>query len=156
MIKNNLIFKVLGDITPFSWPTFARAQDEYAKKNPEKCRADAGMAFSLINFSFHYTFLPLVPTKSVASSIIPSSNINSTPLVPQQTNTSTLSKLPLFPFTPARASETIWKCPTCTKEHPAQTETCSVCRGINLNYKKLSGKKKMFNRNDHCILLFVI
>ncbi|CAF5217256.1 unnamed protein product, partial [Rotaria magnacalcarata] len=34
--------------------------------------------------------------------------------------------------------QSIWKCPSCTKEHPAQTASCSLCHGINPNYKKLS------------------
>jgi hypothetical protein len=42
--------KVLGNITPFSWPKFARAQEEFAKKYPEKCRANDGMLFTFTNF----------------------------------------------------------------------------------------------------------
>jgi hypothetical protein len=51
--------KVLGDVTPFSWPKFARAQEEYAKKYPEKCRTDAGMLFpstNLIVLIFYSTY----------------------------------------------------------------------------------------------------
>ncbi len=47
---------MLGDVTPFSWPKFARAQEEYAKKYPEKCRTDTGMSFSSRNFSFKYFY----------------------------------------------------------------------------------------------------
>lgn len=33
--------KVLGNVTPFSWPKFARAQMDFASKFPDKCRVDA-------------------------------------------------------------------------------------------------------------------
>lgn len=70
-------------------------------------------------------------------------NINPTAF--QQTNTSsntnnTISKLPIFPFTPSRPVESIWKCSSCTTEHPAQTVSCSLCHGMNPNYKKPTGK----------------
>jgi hypothetical protein len=115
--------KVLGDVTPFSWPKFARAQEEYAKKYPEKCRTDS------------------VPVKSIVPSNIGSSNVNLAPPVLQQTNISTNLKMPMFSIPASRPAGDIWKCPSCTKEHPAQTATCSLCRQINPNYKKPSGKK---------------
>ncbi|CAF3812772.1 unnamed protein product [Rotaria sordida] len=98
--------KVLGNVTPFSWPKFARAQEEYAKKYPEKC------------------------TESISSTPIEKSNIN--------TNTNIISKIPTLPFSSLHPIQSIWKCPSCTKEHPAQTASCSLCHGINPNYKKLS------------------
>ncbi len=47
----------------------------------------------------------------------------------------------MFSIPTARPAADIWKCPSCTKEHPAQTATCTLCRQINPNYKKPSGKK---------------
>jgi len=85
----------------------------------------------------------IVPTKSVVPSVIEKSNVNIIPAVLQQTKTSasTIPKMPTFPFSSSRPSESMWKCPSCTKEHPAQTASCSLCHGINPNYKKPSGKK---------------
>ncbi|CAF4672531.1 unnamed protein product, partial [Rotaria sp. Silwood1] len=104
--------KVLGDVTPFSWPKFARAQEEYAKKYPEKC----------------------------TDTILSKSNINTNSTVFQQTNTTsnTISKSSTLPMSSLQSVQSIWKCPSCTKEHPAQTASCSLCHGINPNYKKLS------------------
>ncbi|CAF4495640.1 unnamed protein product, partial [Rotaria magnacalcarata] len=56
-----------------------------------------------------------------------------------------MPKIPTITFTPppppsssSSSIQSIWKCPSCTKEHPAQTASCSLCHGINPNYKKLS------------------
>ncbi|CAF0948441.1 unnamed protein product [Rotaria sp. Silwood1] len=104
--------KVLGDVTPFSWPKFARAQEEYAKKYPEKC----------------------------TDTTLSKTNINTNSTVFQQTNTTsnTISKSSTLPMSSLQSVQSIWKCPSCTKEHPAQTASCSLCHGINPNYKKLS------------------
>ncbi|CAF1346330.1 unnamed protein product [Adineta ricciae] len=111
--------KVLGNITPFSWPKFARAQDEYAKKYPDKCRHDA-----------------------VVPSIIGKSNVLiSSTNQPQTTDSPTTSKNIFSVKSPSRPAESIWKCPCCTKEHPAQTASCSLCHGINPNYKKPSANQ---------------
>ncbi|CAF4054422.1 unnamed protein product [Rotaria sp. Silwood2] len=112
--------KVLGDVTPFSWPEFAHAQEQYAKKYPEKC-------------------IDTILSKSVTSTIEKSiNNTNST--VCQQTNTSTnkMFKMSTPPLSSLHPVQSIWKCPSCTKEHPAQTASCSLCHGINRNYKKPS------------------
>jgi hypothetical protein len=119
---------VLGQVTPFSWPKFARAQEEYAKKNPEKCRADTVATES---------------SKSTVSSTVDKSNLNVTSSIAPQTNhSSTVPKIPTFSVSPPRPSKPtagpIWKCPSCTLEHPAQTASCSLCHGINPNYKRLS------------------
>ena len=46
-VPNFLVdFKVLGNITPFSWPKFARAQDDFAKKHPDKCSLEKRRNFS--------------------------------------------------------------------------------------------------------------
>ncbi|CAF1169546.1 unnamed protein product [Adineta ricciae] len=111
--------KVLGNITPFSWPKFARAQDEYAKKYPDKCRHDA--------------VVPSIIGKSNAS--ISSTNQS------QTTDSPTTSKNIFSVKSPSRPAESIWKCPCCTKEHPAQTASCSLCHGINPNYKKPSANQ---------------
>lgn len=55
MIRENFNLKVLGNITPFSWPKFARAQEEYAKKHPEKC-TDLCMRFCSCEFSLDEAF----------------------------------------------------------------------------------------------------
>ncbi|CAF4452327.1 unnamed protein product, partial [Rotaria sp. Silwood2] len=120
--------KVLGNITPFSWPKFARAQEDYAKKHLEKCYTDA---------------IPTQPSKSIVSSVIEKSNVNTAPSIVPQTNvSSTIPKVPIFSVSPPRPTKPIigpvWKCPSCTMEHPAQTASCSLCHGINPNYKRLS------------------
>lgn len=48
--------KVLGNIVPFSWPKFARAQEEFFKKYPEKCRADASEFSLFFRSLFFLTF----------------------------------------------------------------------------------------------------
>ncbi|CAF4197219.1 unnamed protein product, partial [Adineta steineri] len=107
--------KVLGDITPFSWPKFARAQQEYAIKYPEKCRRDA-----------------------VVPSLIGKASVNTSATIYPSINTTTMPKIP---FLSSRPTEPVWKCPCCTKEHAVQTASCSLCHGINPNYKKLSAIK---------------
>ena len=51
--------------------------------------------------------------------------------------------MPIFSVSPPRPTKPIsgpiWKCPSCSMEHPAQTASCSLCHGINPNYKRLSG-----------------
>ena len=83
-----------------------------------------------------------MPIKSVVPSNIDKSNTNVTSTLLRQTNTSinTTLKMPIFSASSSRPAESIWKCPLCTKEHPAQTSSCSLCHGINPNYKKPSGK----------------
>ncbi|CAM4970620.1 unnamed protein product [Rotaria socialis] len=118
--------KVLGDVTPLSWPKFARAQEEYAKKYPEKCTN-------------------IVPSKSINTSTNDKSNLINNSILVQTTSTITnlMPKIPTITFTPPPPSssssiQSIWKCPSCTKEHPAHTASCSLCHGINPSYKKLS------------------
>ncbi|CAF0997893.1 unnamed protein product [Rotaria magnacalcarata] len=120
--------KVLGDVTPLSWPKFARAQEEYAKKYPEKCTNS-------------------VPSTSTNTSTNDKSNLinNSTLFQKTSTISNLMPKIPTITFTPppppsssSSSIQSIWKCPSCTKEHPAQTASCSLCHGINPNYKKLS------------------
>jgi hypothetical protein len=82
--------------------------------------------------------------------VIEKSNVNIIPAMFQQTNSSsTISKMPIFPSSPLSpakpTSEAIWKCPSCTKEHPAQTASCSLCHGINQNYKRLSSESFISN-----------
>ncbi|CAF4173584.1 unnamed protein product, partial [Rotaria magnacalcarata] len=120
--------KVLSNITAFSWPRFARAQDDYAKKNPEKCRANA---------------VSTQPSKPTVSSAIEKSNVNMTSSIASQINiSSTMPKIPIFSVSPPRSTKPIagpvWRCPSCSMEHPAQTSSCSLCHGINPNYKRLS------------------
>ena len=99
---------------------------EYAKKYPEKCRADAGRLLSHLIF--------LLSVELVVPSIVEKSNVNTISTMRQQTNINT-STMPIFPFSSSCATDSIWKCPCCTKEHPKQTASCSLCHGINPNYK---------------------
>ncbi|CAF3704056.1 unnamed protein product [Rotaria socialis] len=120
--------KVLGNITAFSWPRFARAQDDYAMKNPEKCRANA---------------VSTQPSKPTVSSAIEKSSVNMTSSITTQINiSSTMPKIPIFSVSPPRPTKPItgpvWRCPSCSMEHPTQTSSCSLCHGINPNYKRLS------------------
>lgn len=129
--------KVLGNITPFSWPKFARAQDDYAKKYPEKCRLDAGNQFSsdISDITFCSSLASSQVTK--AATVVTSSKVSST------NANSSMSYVPILTVSPPRAPKPmagpVWKCPSCTMEHPAQTASCSLCHGINPNYKRLSG-----------------
>jgi hypothetical protein len=91
-------------------------------------------------------FLLLV--QLVVPSIIEKSNVNTISTIRQQTNTNTKS---IFPFSSSSSTtESIWKCPCCTKEHSAQTPSCSLCHGVNPNYKKLSSKlNSIQNENNY-------
>ena len=93
------------------------------------------MLLSLVSTQSSKQNVPSVPEKS---------NVNITPsIVPQTTVSSTISKAPIFNVSPPRPTKAttgpIWKCPSCTMEHPAQTASCSLCHGINPDYKRLSG-----------------
>ncbi|UJR22997.1 hypothetical protein I4U23_026024 [Adineta vaga] len=107
--------KVLGNITPFSWPKFARAQEQYAKTYPDKCRNDAVVPFLVGKY-----------------------NVNISSANQSQTNISNAPKLPL---SSSRPTESIWQCPCCTKEHSAQTASCSLCYKFNPDYKKPSASQ---------------
>ena len=77
----------------------------------------------------------------VVPSIIGKSNMSIFSTNQSQTADSpTASKNAFSVKSPSHPAESIWKCPCCTKEHPAQTASCSLCHGINPNYKKPSGK----------------
>jgi hypothetical protein len=100
------------------------------------------------NFFFHFSYylflVPTQPSKPTVSSIVEKSNVNVPPSIGPQTNTSsTVPKVPIFGVSPPRPTKPvtgpIWKCPSCTLEHPAQTASCSLCHGINPDYKRLSG-----------------
>jgi len=101
--------------------------------------------FSNFSCYFYYYFLvPTQPSKPTVPSIVEKSNVNITSSIAPQTNTSsTVPKVPIFNVSPPRpakpVTEPVWKCPSCTMEHPAQTASCSLCHGINPNYKRLSG-----------------
>ncbi|CAF1153225.1 unnamed protein product [Didymodactylos carnosus] len=123
--------KVMGDFTPFSWPKFIHAQEEFARQNSKLCQSEIEPIQSVQSKTTVHEpqTLPDTTKKLQPNG---STKVQSSTSVPTSARISSF-KMPV-------PHEVGWKCPSCSMEHSTQTASCSFCHAINPKYKRLSVK----------------
>ncbi|CAF0752120.1 unnamed protein product [Didymodactylos carnosus] len=117
--------KILDDFTPFSWPKFVRAQEEFAKQNLNLC------------YNEIESIQPAQKQQNAHQPTLDTLSANKTTRSNESTKVLTaIPTLPLASYKMPVSRELVWKCLLCSTEHPMQ----AACPASNPKYTQLSVK----------------